>query len=212
MFEKFTERARKVMSLSRHEAQRLNQEFIGTEHVLLGIAQEGGGVAAKVLALLGIGLPRIRAEVEKLVAPNPEPPKYAGQIPFSPRCKRVIELSGEAASQLGQDCVGTEHLLIGLIKENEGIGAQVLHGSLGLRLDTVVAKVKEVTKSERTYDNETVKPEDVNAPVRYGHKDGTKFRTPQGFYLTLAELMVLVENKVVKPEDVRALIWDGSKP
>src|SRR5438876_422434 len=134
MFEKFTERARKVMSLARQEAQRLNSEFIGTEHILLGIIQEGGGVAAKVLKNLNVDLKRIRQEIEKLITPSTSPTVTLGQLPFSPRAKRVIELAGEAASQLGHDVIGTEHLLLGLLKENEGIAAQVLT-NLGLKLD-----------------------------------------------------------------------------
>ncbi len=143
MFEKFTERARKVMSLARQEAQRLNSEFIGTEHVLLGIIQEGGGVAAKVLKNLSVDLKRIRQEIEKLITPSASPTVTLGQLPFSPRAKRVIELSGEAASQLGHDVIGTEHLLLGLLKENEGIAAQVLT-NLGLKLDDVRDMVLEV--------------------------------------------------------------------
>ena len=113
MFEKFTERARKVMSLARQEAQRLNSEFIGTEHILLGIIQEGGGVAAKVLKNLNVDLKRIRQEIEKLITPSTSPTVTLGQLPFSPRAKRVIELAGEAASSLGHDVIGTEHLLLG---------------------------------------------------------------------------------------------------
>jgi ATP-dependent Clp protease ATP-binding subunit ClpC len=143
MFEKFTERARKVMSLARQEAQRLNSEFIGTEHILLGIIQEGGGVAAKVLKNLNVDLKRIRQEIEKLITPSTSPTVTLGQLPFSPRAKRVIELAGEAASGLGHDVIGTEHLLLGLLKENEGIAAQVLT-NLGLKLDEVRDMVLEV--------------------------------------------------------------------
>ncbi len=143
MFEKFTERARKVMSLARQEAQRLNSEFIGTEHILLGIIQEGGGVAAKVLKNLNVDLKRIRQEIEKLITPSTSPTVTLGQLPFSPRAKRVIELAGEAASGLGHDVIGTEHLLLGLLKENEGIAAQVLT-NLGLKLDDVRDMVMEV--------------------------------------------------------------------
>src|SRR3972149_5198347 len=143
MFEKFTERARKVMSLARTEAQRLNSEFIGTEHILLGIIQEGGGVAAKVLKNLNVDLKRIRQEIEKLITPSTSPTVTLGQLPFSPRAKRVIELAGEAASSLGHDVIGTEHLLLGLLKENERNAAQVLT-NLGLKLDEVRDMVLEV--------------------------------------------------------------------
>ena len=151
MFEKFTERARKVMSLARQEAQRLNSEFIGTEHILLGIIQEGGGVAAKVLKNLNVDLKRIRTEIEKLITPSTSPTVTLGQLPFSPRAKRVIELAGEAASQLGHDVIGTEHLLLGLLKENEGIAAQVLT-NLGLKLDEVRDMVLEVLGADTQQD------------------------------------------------------------
>src|SRR3990172_7987384 len=126
MFEKFTERARKVMNIARAEAQRLNSEFIGTEHILLGIVQEGGGVAAKVLKNLNVDFRRVRQEIERLIQPNPTPTVTLGHLPFSPRAKRVLELAQESATQLGHDVIGTEHLLLGLLKENEGIAAMVL--------------------------------------------------------------------------------------
>jgi ATP-dependent Clp protease ATP-binding subunit ClpA len=134
MFEKFTERARKVMSISRQEAQRLNSEFIGTEHMLLGIVKENGGVATKVLTRLLKGkIAVIEEEINKLITPPAVPPNIQGQLPFSPRAKRVMELAGEAGSMLGADYLGTEHILLGLIKENEGIAAQVLV-NLGLKI------------------------------------------------------------------------------
>jgi len=136
MFEKFTERARKVMIIARQEAQRLMSEFIGTEHILLGIIEEGGGIASKVLKRLSIDEKKVKVEIEKLITPSTSPTVTLGQLPFSPRAKRVLELADEAASQLGHDVVGTEHLLIGLLKENEGIAAQVLT-NLGLKLDEV---------------------------------------------------------------------------
>lgn len=143
MFEKFSERARKVMSLARQEAQRLNSECIGTEHILLGIIQEGGGVAATVLKNLNVDLKRIRQEVDELVKPSTGPITTLGQLPYSPRAKNVIELAGNEASQLGHDVIGTEHLLLGLLKENEGIAAQVLT-NLGLKLAKVRDMVLEV--------------------------------------------------------------------
>jgi ATP-dependent Clp protease ATP-binding subunit ClpC len=143
MFEKFTERARKVMSLSRQEAQRLNGDFISTEHMLLGILQEGGGVAAKVLRNLDVDTKRVRQEIEKRITVSDSPTVTLGQLPFSPRAKRVIELSGEAASLLGHDVIGTEHLLLGLLKESEGIAAQVLV-KLGVKLDELKDMILEV--------------------------------------------------------------------
>lgn len=136
MFERFTERARKVMTISRQEAQRLNSEFIGTEHILLGLVVEGGGVAAKVLKQMKVEGAKIKQEVEKLITPSTSSSVTMGQLPFSPRAKRVFELATEAMFQLGNDVIGTEHLLLALLKENEGIAAQVLI-NLGLKLDEV---------------------------------------------------------------------------
>ncbi len=143
MFEQLTERARKVMSLARLESERLNAEFIGTEHILLGIIQEGGGVAAKVLKNLDVDLKRIRQAIEKLITRTTSPRVRLGQLPFSPRTRRVIELAGEAAGRLGHDAIGTEHLLLGLLEEREGIAAQALT-NLGLKFDEVRDWVLEV--------------------------------------------------------------------
>ena len=143
MFEKFTDRARKVLRLARQEAQRLHSEFIETEHILLGIALEGGGVAAKVLLNLNVDPKRIRQEIEKYVTPADPPAMMIGEYPFSPRAKRSIELAGEAAASLGHDVIGTEHVLMGLLKETEGIGARVLLG-LGLNPKEVRDMVLEV--------------------------------------------------------------------
>lgn len=163
MFEKFTERARKVMSLSRQEAQRLSAEFIGTEHILLGIIQEGGGVAGKVLKNLNVDLKHIRKELEKLITPSTSPWVMLGQLPFSPRCKRVIELAGEAAGQLGHDVLGSEHLLLGLLKEEKGHAAHAL-ANLGLRLDEVRDMVLEVLGAE--IESELERIEDSFPPSR----------------------------------------------
>lgn len=142
MFDKFTERAKHVMSLARQEAQRLHSEFIGTEHILLGIVQEDGGVATEVLVRLNIDTHRLRVQIEKLINPSSNPPRLQ-ELPFSPRAKRVIELAGDAASQLGHQVIGTEHLLLGLLKEDEGVAAQVLI-NLGLKLQAVTDMVLNV--------------------------------------------------------------------
>ncbi len=141
MFDRFTDRARKVMNLAKSEAQRLNHEYIGTEHILLGLVQEGSGVAANVLRQMGIDLKRIRAEVEKLVKGSATMVPM-GNLPFTPRAKKVLELSLEEASQLGHNYIGTEHLLLGLIKESEGIAARVLT-NLGVKLEDVREEVLE---------------------------------------------------------------------
>ena len=134
MFERFTERSREVMNLARQEAQRLNSGFIGTEHILLGIIQEGGGVAAKVLKNLNADLKRVRQAIEKLITPSASPTVTLGQLPLSPRARRAIELADKAASQFGRGGIGTEHLLLGLLKVKKGIAAQALT-HLGIELD-----------------------------------------------------------------------------
>ena len=130
MFDRFTDRAKKVMSLARQEAQKFNHEYIGTEHILLGLVQEGNGVAANVLQKMAVDLDKIRQEVEKIVKSGPSMATMSN-LPFTPRAKKVLELAMEEASQLGHNYIGTEHLLLGLIKENEGIAAQVLAESSG---------------------------------------------------------------------------------
>jgi ATP-dependent Clp protease ATP-binding subunit ClpA len=149
MFEKFTERARKVMSLARQEAQRSNTEFIGSEHILLAIMNEGGGVAAKVLTKFRVDTKSVRTEVEKMVTPSTTPIMTLGQLPFSPRAKRVIELAGEASSRLQVDWIGTGQLLIGLIQEFEGIAAQVMT-KLGIDLVRLEQTVSEFDKQSVT--------------------------------------------------------------
>jgi ATP-dependent Clp protease ATP-binding subunit ClpC len=141
MFDRFTERARKVMGFARREAQRFHHEYIGTEHILLGLIQEGQGVAANVLKSMSIDLEKIRREVEKIVKSGPamEP---SVQIPFTPRAKKVVELALEEASNLGHNYIGTEHLLLALLREQEGIAAHVLM-ALGVRLDDVREEVIE---------------------------------------------------------------------
>jgi ATP-dependent Clp protease ATP-binding subunit ClpC len=139
MFDRFTDRAKKVMSFARQEAMKFNHEYIGTEHILLGLVQEGSGVAANVLKNMTIDLEKIRHEVEKIVKTGPSMVTM-GQLPFTPRAKKVLELSLEEASQLSHNYIGTEHLLLGLIRENEGIAAQVLM-NLGIKLDEVREEV-----------------------------------------------------------------------
>ncbi len=135
MYERFTDRARKVMQLANQEAQRYNHEYIGTEHILLGLVKEGSGVAANVLKNLTIDLRRIRSEVEKIVQRGPDMVTM-GKLPQTPRAKKVIEYSIEEARNLNHNYVGTEHLLLGLLREEEGVAAQVLM-NLGLKLEDV---------------------------------------------------------------------------
>jgi len=139
MYERFTDRARKVMQLANQEAQRFNHEYIGTEHVLLGLVKEGSGVAANVLKNLDVDLRRIRNEVEKIVQSGPDMVTM-GKLPQTPRAKKVIEYAMEEARNLNHNYVGTEHLLLGLLREQEGVAAQVLM-NLGLKLEDVREEV-----------------------------------------------------------------------
>ncbi|MDA7950885.1 MAG: ATP-dependent Clp protease ATP-binding subunit [Pirellulaceae bacterium] len=139
MYERFTDRARKVMQLGNQEAQRFNHEYIGTEHILLGLIKEGSGVAANVLKNLDVDLRKIRQEVEKLVQSGPEMVTM-GRLPQTPRAKKVIEYSMEEARNLNHNYVGTEHILLGLLREQEGVAATVLM-NLGLKLDEVREEV-----------------------------------------------------------------------
>ncbi|MCK5259619.1 MAG: ATP-dependent Clp protease ATP-binding subunit [Candidatus Omnitrophica bacterium] len=145
MFNRFTERARKVIVYAKEEARRFNHDYIGTEHLLLGLVREGEGVAAAVLQKLGLDLETIRIEVEKLVQPGPQT-QVLGDIPFTPRSKKALELSAEEARALGHNYIGTEHLLLGLVKEGEGMAYRVLL-NLGLDLGKLRNEVMELLGS-----------------------------------------------------------------
>ncbi|MDE1889983.1 MAG: ATP-dependent Clp protease ATP-binding subunit [Planctomycetota bacterium] len=146
MFDRFTDRARKVMALAREEARRFNHEYIGTEHILLGLVKEGSGVAANVLQNLDIELKKIRLEVEKIVQSGSDLVSV-GQLPFTPRVKKVLEYAMEEARALGHNYIGTEHLLLGLLREQEGVAAQVLL-NLGVKLEDVREEVIGLLGSE----------------------------------------------------------------
>ena len=139
MFERFTDRARKVMALANQEAQRFNHEYIGTEHILLGLIKEGTGVGANVLKNLDVDLHKVRMEVEKMVKSGPEPVSM-GRLPHTPRAKKVLEYAIEEAHNLNHNYVGTEHLLLGLLREKEGVAAQVMM-NMGMKLEEVRAEV-----------------------------------------------------------------------
>ena len=134
MFERFTDRARRVVVLAQEEARMLNHNYIGTEHILLGLIHEGEGVAAKALDSLNINLDAVRQQVEEIIGQGQAAP--TGHIPFTPRAKKVLELSLREALQLGHNYIGTEHILLGLIREGEGVAAQVLQ-KLGADLNRV---------------------------------------------------------------------------
>jgi len=131
-FDKFTERARRVLTLAQEEAQRFNHNYIGTEHLLLGLVREGDGVAAKVLSNLGVELNKVRSAVEFIIGRGDR--QSTGEIGLTPRAKKVIELAVDEARRLSHSYIGTEHLLLGLVREGEGIAAGVLE-SLGVNPD-----------------------------------------------------------------------------
>ncbi len=147
-FEKFTERARKVLKLAQEEAQRFNHNYIGTEHLLLGLVREGDGVAARVLGNMGVQLPKVRSAVEFIIGRGET--MIMGEIGLTPRAKKVIELAIDEARRLNHHYIGTEHLLLGLVREGEGIAAGVLE-SLGVNLEKVRAQVMQVVSQSASY-------------------------------------------------------------
>ena len=144
-FDKFTERARKVLRLAQEEAQRLQHNYIGTEHLLLGLVREGEGVAGKVLTSLGVDLEKVRKAVEDIIGRGDS--IVLGEIGLTPRAKKVIELAFDEARLLDHHYIGTEHLLLGLIREGKGIGAGVLE-SFGLSLQEIRAKTIQVLNEQ----------------------------------------------------------------
>ena len=138
MFERFTDRARSVVVLAQEEARMFKHNYIGTEHILLGLAHEGEGVAAKALEAMGVSLAAARSQVEAIIGRGQAEP--TGHIPFTPRAKKVLELSLRESLQLGHNYIGTEHILLGLIREGEGVAAQVLQ-KLGADLNRVRQQV-----------------------------------------------------------------------
>src|SRR5476651_555099 len=173
MYERFTDRARKVMQLANQEAQRFNHEYIGTEHILLGLVKEGTGVAANVLKNLEIDLRKIRLEVEKIVQAGPDMVTM-GKLPQTPRAKKVIEYSIEEARQLNHNYVGTEHLLLGLLREQEGVAAQVLM-NLGLKLEDVREEVLNLLGHNMPNENE---PAGGGTEKTEGRGNKSKSKTP----------------------------------
>ncbi len=168
MFERFTDRARKVMALANQEAQRFNHEYIGTEHILLGLVKEGSGVGANVLKNLEVDLRKVRLEVEKLVKSGPNMVTM-GKLPQTPRAKKVIEYAIEEARNLNHNYVGTEHLLLGLLREQDGVAAQVLM-NLGLKLEDVREEVLNLLGASGDVEE--------GAPMSSGEAKKGKSKTP----------------------------------
>ena len=153
MFERFTDRARRVVVLAQEEARMLNHNYIGTEHILLGLIHEGEGVAAKALESLGISLDAVRQQVEEIIGQGQQAP--SGHIPFTPRAKKVLELSLREALQLGHNYIGTEHILLGLIREGDGVAAQVLV-KLGADLNRVRQQVIQLSSGRQPQSGEAM--------------------------------------------------------
>lgn len=164
MFGRFTERAQKVLSLAQEEAVRLGHNNIGTEHILLGLIREGEGIAAKALVALGLGLEKIQDEVESLIGRGQEQPT---NIAYTPRAKKVIELSMDEARKLGHTYVGTEHILLGLIREGEGVAARVLN-NLGVSLNKARQQVLQLLGSSETVSPSHGNTQNVNTPTLDG--------------------------------------------
>jgi ATP-dependent Clp protease ATP-binding subunit ClpC len=179
MFERFTDRARKVMALANQEAQRFNHEYIGTEHILLGLVKEGSGVGANVLKTLDVDLRKVRLEVEKLVKSGPDMISM-GKLPQTPRAKKVIEYAIEEARNLNHNYVGTEHLLLGLIREHDGVAAQVLR-NLGLKLEDVREEVLSILGAG-------VESDETQPQEKQGQKGKSKTPALDSFGRDLTEL------------------------
>ncbi|MDR0362599.1 MAG: ATP-dependent Clp protease ATP-binding subunit, partial [Planctomycetota bacterium] len=162
MLEKFTDRARKVINLARQEAERLGHEFIGTEHILLGLVKEGSGVAANVLENLAVDLEKIRLEVEKYVSSPGETISASSSLPFTPKAKKVLELAMEEARNLEHNYIGTEHLLLGVLREQDGMAAQVLL-NLGVKLEDVRAELMELLGADVSQEQQGGQPGDPAA-------------------------------------------------
>jgi ATP-dependent Clp protease ATP-binding subunit ClpC len=146
MFERYTDRARRVVVLAQEEARRLNHNYIGTEHILLGLIDEGEGIAARALESLGISLDAVRQQVEEIIGQGQHAP--SGHFPFTQRAKKVLELSLREAVQLGHNYIGTEHILLGLIREGHGVAALVLV-KLGADLNRVRQQVVQLISAQQ---------------------------------------------------------------
>jgi ATP-dependent Clp protease ATP-binding subunit ClpA len=173
MFERFTDRARRVVVLAQEEARMLNHHYVGTEHILLGLIHEGEGVAAKALESLGIGLETVREKVTEIIGRGEQPP--TGHIPFTPRSKKVLELSLREALQLGHNYIGTEHILLGMMSEGQGVAAQVLV-RLGADLDRVRQQVTQVLHE---HGSRTESSQPSERPSRPGERQRTEAVSPR---------------------------------
>ncbi len=192
MYERFTDQARKVMALANHEAQRFNHEYLGTEHILLGLVKEGFGVGANILKNLHVDLSKVRLEVEKFVKSGPETVTM-GKLSQTPRAKKVIEYAIEEARNLNHNYVGTEHLLLGLLREKSGVAVKVLM-NLGLSLNQVR---EEVLKLVRVMDALEIEGPVIVEP-KYGPEQVKTFNCTAGHDLEYAVNTWLSENPDIK--------------
>jgi hypothetical protein len=179
MFERFTDRARRVVVLAQEEARVLNHNYIGTEHILLGLIHEGEGVAAKALKGLGISLEAVRQQVEEIIGVGKHTP--SGHIPFTPRAKKVLELSLRESLQLGHNYIGTEHILLGLLREGEGVAAQALV-RLGADLNRVRQQVIQLLHGYQGKE-----PEGLSVSARRARL-GASFSREDEFLLLLGDI------------------------
>jgi ATP-dependent Clp protease ATP-binding subunit ClpC len=178
VFERFTDRARRVVVLAQEEARMLNHNYIGTEHILLGLIREGAGVAARALEALGFSPDDLRREIEEIIGQGKPAP--TGHIPFTPRAKKVLELSLREALQLGHNYIGTEHILLGLIAEGEGVGAQVLvrrGASLGRLRAEVASLLEGYVPEEEPAESEAAHQEPLCSRCRAPLGESATFRT-----------------------------------
>lgn len=173
MFERFTDRARRVVVLAQEEARILNHNYIGTEHILLGLVHEGEGVAANALESLGISLETVRSDVEEIIGQGET--AQSGHIPFTPRAKKVLELALREALQLGHKYIGPEHLLLGLVREGEGVAAQVLQ-KRGADLKRVRLEV--ITLLEESSASGGLEPEVEGESIRLGVRQAEAAKAP----------------------------------
>ncbi len=200
MFERFTEKAIKVIMLAQEEARRLGHNFVGTEQVLLGLIGEGTGVAAKTLKSMGVTLKDARAEVEKIIGRGSG--FVAVEIPFTPRAKRVLELSWDEARQLGHNYIGTEHLLLGLIREGEGVAARVLE-NLGVDLNKIRSNVVKMLGESKP---QTVSSGSSSSSSSTGGKTKTPSLDEFGRDLTLAAQELRLDPVVGREKEIERVI------
>ena len=196
VFERFTDQARRVVVLAQEEARMLNHNYIGTEHILLGLIHEGEGVAAKALESLNISLEAVRQQVEEIIGEGPA--GSTGHIPFTPRAKKVLELSLREALQLGHTYIGTEHILLGLIREGEGVAAQVLQ-KLGADLNRVRQTVIQLLSG---YTGEGVEESETVETLGKRLMRGRAKRSPTDFPICPSCSASLAEHASVKTREL----------